>query len=372
MIILHIITNLNAGGAETSLFQLVTHNEIDTQIVVSMQDLGVYGPELQSSGIEVHQLNMTRGRVSFSGLRQLYRIIRQHKPDAIQTWMYHADLIGGLAARLAGIKNVCWGIHHSNLDISANSRTLLAIVRLCGVLSRTVPSKIVSCSQKSTTVHIDRGFSREKFRTIPNGYDLQKFKFDAVAREHYRTKWDMNSGLLLGTVGRWHPQKDHENLISAISLLNQRLSNPVRCVLIGKGMSSDNLALVSMIQQYNASEYFVLAGLSDDVPGVMSALDIHILSSRGEAFPNVVAEAMACNTPCVVTDVGDAKAIVGSTGWSCAAENAEALSKSIELAIIACKSKEQWPKRREACRRRIIENYDIANIVERYRDVWQG
>ena len=347
MIVLHIITNLNAGGAETSLFQLVTHNKIDKQIVVSMRDLGVYGLELQSAGVEVHQLNMARGRVSFSGLKQLYRVIRQHKPDAIQTWMYHADLIGGLVARLAGVKNVCWGIHHSNLDKSANSRTLLVIVRLCGMLSHAVPSKIVSCSERSTKVHIDRGFSR-------------------------RAKWDINTGLLLGTVGRWHPQKDHENLISAISLLNQRQSEPVRCVLIGKGMSSENLALVSMLQQHNAAQYFILAGLSDDVPGVMSALDIHILASRGEAFPNVVAEAMACNTPCVVTDVGDAKAIVGSTGWSCVAENAEALSKSIKQAIMACSSKVQWSERREACRQRIIENYDIANIVKRYREVWQS
>ena len=107
--VLHVITGLGQGGAESVLFRLATHaGEPVEHVVVSLTDEGIYGERLRAAGIEVHALGMPRGRVSLGGFLALRRLIAGKRPDAVQTWMYHADLIGGLAARLAGVRAIAW------------------------------------------------------------------------------------------------------------------------------------------------------------------------------------------------------------------------------------------------------------------------
>jgi len=95
MRVLHIITGLNDGGAETVLYRLVTHDADNDHNVVSLTGEGKYGLLLQEKGIKVMALEMPRGRVTASGLLQLWRTVRTVRPDVVQTWMYHADLLGG-------------------------------------------------------------------------------------------------------------------------------------------------------------------------------------------------------------------------------------------------------------------------------------
>lgn len=87
----------------------------------------------------------------------------------MQTWMYHADLIGGLIGRLAGIKPICWAIHHANLDRDKNSRLTVLIAKICARLSRYVPDRIVPCSQRGRLAHESIGYDTRKFMWIPNG-----------------------------------------------------------------------------------------------------------------------------------------------------------------------------------------------------------
>ena len=106
MKILHIITGLNDGGAEAVLYRLCKFDSAHKHIVVSLMVEGKYGPLLKELGVKLYCLNMPAGRIRFSGMIKLFKLLRQHKPDVIQTWMYHADLIGGVVGRLAGIKNI--------------------------------------------------------------------------------------------------------------------------------------------------------------------------------------------------------------------------------------------------------------------------
>ena len=372
MLVMHIISNLRAGGAETSLFQLAKSNTDDRQIVVSMQDHGVFGQRLEAAGIEVCTLGMRPGGLTVSGIRKLFKLIRSKQPDVIQTWMYHADLVGGLVARVALNNRVCWGIHHSNLERKANPTALLAVVKCCAITSWFVPKKIISCSEKSMQVHQESMYRKGIFTVVPNGYDLQKFVFDQHARDTFRASINAESEIVLGMVGRWHPQKDHQNLIDAVAIYNSRASKTVRCVLVGDGLDESNSELMDALQASEIRDSFVLMGKTDDVPSVMSGIDLHVLSSRGEAFPNVVAEAMACQTPCVVTDVGDAALIVGETGWVAQAESAEALADQIANAIQATQQPADWQKRQAACRARIVDGYEIGHIVRQYQQVWRS
>src|SRR5690554_4089952 len=138
-------------------------------------DAGKYGPLLSEAGIAVHCLNMPRGRVRVGALRRLWQLLRQLQPDVVQTWMYHADLLGGVVARLAGIRSVVWGIRNTTLVPGKSSHSAIAAARLLARLSKLVPTRIVACAEEAVTVHGKLGYDTTKMRVIPNGYDLAQF-----------------------------------------------------------------------------------------------------------------------------------------------------------------------------------------------------
>lgn len=314
--VLHIITGLNNGGAEAVLYRLCSNESTYKHSVVSLMDAGKYGPMLISAGIDAHYLGMPRGKITFKGIRTLWRILRIERPDVVQTWMYHADLIGGVTARLAGVPKVFWGLRHTDLVAGQSSKTTILAARLCAHLSRFVPSGIVCCAERARAVHAALGYAKEKLTVIPNGYDITRFRPDPQARKELRQQWGVCENIpLLGMVARFDPQKDHITLLSALRFLKQS-ELEFRCVLVGHGMHSDNQPLNEAMDHYNVCDKVILLNQRSDIPSVMAAIDVHVLSSSfGEAFPNVLAEAMACGTPCVSTDVGDASLILGETGW---------------------------------------------------------
>ncbi len=339
--------------------------------VVSLMDAGKYGPLLEDAGVRVHCLNMPRGKVSAKGLLQLWRLLRAERPDIVQTWMYHADLIGGTLARMAGVRRVFWGVRHSTLEAGKSRRATMLVARINAWLSSAVPTGIVCCAQKAREVHLALGFAAERLLVIPNGYDLSRFRPDTVARVRLRSELGVGDQTpLLGMVGRFDPQKDHENLFRALAFLKQR-GVQFCCVLVGRGMDQGNTALCARLEQYDLQAEVVLLGQRSDVPSVMSALDLHLLSSSAEAFPNVLAEAMACGTPCVTTDVGDAAAIVGETGWVVPPLRPERLADAINTALLARSDLDAWVLRCKSARQRVGDNFSMEKMVAAYHAVWQ-
>jgi len=181
--------------------------------------------------------------------------------------------------------------------------------------------------------------------------------------------WGLSaSDFAVGMVARWDPLKDHATLLRALSLTLHGRAH-ARCVLVGEGMDKYNAALVSLLARHGIADKVLLAGPSDDIPAVMNALDLHVLSSTAEAFPNVVAEAMATGTPCVVTNVGDAARIVGTCGWVVRPSDHDALSHSIETAIAAL-SASRAGELKAACRDRILQHYSLERMVAAYEATW--
>ena len=143
--------------------------------------------------------------------------------------------------------------------------------------------------------------------------------------------------------------------------------------MAGEKVVSDNLLLKEMINKYDIVDVVHFLGPFNNVPALMSALDLNILSSAyGEAFPNVVAEAMACGTPSVVTDVGDASLIVADTGWVVQPQDPAALANAINLAFEEWSNKTLWRSRELLSRRRIENNYNLEIMLGAYRIVWRS
>jgi glycosyltransferase involved in cell wall biosynthesis len=368
--VVHIITGLGNGGAEAVLSRLCTHDHRARHIVVSLSDFGIYGAHLKEAGIEVHAVGLSKNPFAFFRLIHLVRFLRSARPDIVQTWMYHSDLIGGIAARIAGVRAVVWGIHHSTLVAGSSKASTIAISRLCAVISTWVPARILCCANRAREVHVAMGYSAQIMRVVPNGYDFEVFRYDAVGRDRLRLGFGVKeTDVLIGTVGRFDPLKDHRNLITAVGHLKV-LGRAFRLLLIGPGMTSSNIEIVEWIAAAGLTEDTILAGSRSDIPAVMSALDLHVLPSRGEAFPNVLVESMGCETPCVTTDVGDAALMVGELGWVVPPRDPQALANAINAALTLRHNDKAWGERRKAVRSAAVARFGIEHMVNSYHGVW--
>lgn len=370
-LILHIITGLNDGGAEAVLYRLCTADKNNTHKIISLMGEGKYGPLLRDSGIEVFSLNMRQGKVTMRGIWQLWKLLRKHQSAIVQTWMYHANLIGGVSAYLAGVKKIFWGIHHTNLTPEHTKYSTMLVAKLCSRLSKRIPTKIICCADSSVEVHKNLGYCIQKLTAIYNGYDLKKFSVNLVNRQKLKKEWHVENKVTLGIVGRFDPLKDHRNLLMALSEVKRKNIDFI-CVLVGRDMHKDNEILMAWIAQQGLHEDIILLGQRNDIPDVMNALDIHILCSLSEAFPNVLAEAMACGAPCITTDVGDASAIVGDTGWVVSPSNSTQLANAIIDACHAIENTNAWQERCATARKRIENKFSLESMVASYNAAWNS
>lgn len=370
MIVLHIITGLSQGGAEEVLWRLVEASSASCRhTVVSLTGEGCYGKLLRQCGATVHALEMRRGRVSWRGLRRLYEIVDKTRPDVVQTWMHHANLVGGSIARLAGVRAVAWGIHSPDLDPTRNRFRTRLLGHLSGLLSGVIPLAIVYVSKEALEAHRKLGFRSSLSLTILNGVDIERFRPDHTERSRIREEWGVGpEDFLLGYVARWDPYKDHRNLLSALSILAER-AIPFRCALVGAEMDAGNAALAGEISAHGLEKRMIAAGSRSDIPAVMNALDLHVLSSAAEAFGNVTVEAMAAGTPCVTTNVGPATLIVGNTGWLVEPNAPHALAATIESAMVKIKEKGKY-RLGEATRDRVKRLFSLERMVQSYLTLW--
>jgi glycosyltransferase involved in cell wall biosynthesis len=367
--ITHVITGLGTGGAEMVLYRLLSgldHEQFSCRVVV-LGGEGPLGELIADLGFAVSYLGMKPGLPDLRAIFRLSSWLRQNRPHLVQTWMYHSDLIGGLAAWLTRIP-VVWGIRNSDLSPGSTKKSTLWVVRICTLLSRFIPKKIVSCSQQSRNVHVERGYAEDKFIVIPNGFDLTRFHPDDGARQSLRSELGLDDPVLLvGMVARYDPQKDHHNLIEAARLL-QPHQPLVRFVLCGDGISWDNEELSGWINQAGLAAVFSLLGPRQDIPRIMAGLDILVSSSFGEAFPNVLGEAMACGVPCVATDVGDSGLILGDTGRIVPPGNPNTLADA--LAGLLDLARSERTSLGQKARTRVQEQFSLQSMVQAYQDLY--
>lgn len=368
MKIVHIITGLSTGGAEMMLLRLVERLRGEFhQHVISLTGHGPVGEKIASLSVPVEMLGLSRGLPNPLVLPKLAWRIRRLRPTVVQTWMYHADLLGGLAARLGGVQALAWNIRNNNPGkIRPRTRWVVA---LCARLSWHVPARIVSCSWAAVDTHVALGYDPARFVVIPNGFDLTRFKPDESARRSVRDELGIpENAPIVGLIARFDPQKNHAIFFAAAGLLHRRRPD-VHFLLAGRGVDSANREIARWVQEAGTGAVTHLLGERHDIPRIMAALDIASLSSWSEAFPNVLAEAMACGVPCVSTDVGDAAVIVGDTGRIVPKNDPVALARAWEELL----SLHFWQRRSlgERARRRIAEHFEIGLIAERYAALYR-
>lgn len=342
--------------------------EFESQ-VVSLLDRGAMGERIEPLGIRVRVLEMPRGPRALVGILRLVRWLRENPVDIIQCWMYHADLVGGLAGRLAGVRRVIWGIRQSTIDPRGTKRSTLWIAKTCARLSGFVPVRIVCCSQGARQGHAALGYDAAKMVVIPNGFDVDAFRPDPARGGEVRRELGIPEGApLVGLVARFHPQKDHRTFLAAARRVGERFPN-AHFLLCGEGIDSGNATLSGWVRAFGLGERVHLLGERGDVPRLTAALDVACSTSFAEGFPNAVGEAMACGVPCVVTDVGDSAELVGDTGRVVPPEKPNALADGVIELLTA--GPEGRRRLAEAARTRVAERYSLPAVVERYQDLYR-
>ncbi|MBO6553335.1 MAG: glycosyltransferase [Roseitalea sp.] len=368
--VLHVVTTLRSGGAERMLTRIVTWNETSKvgaggdrlrHVVVTLTDGGVHAETLCAAGVPVHTLSMrTSAPAAAAGLFRLIALMRRYKPRMVMSWLYHADLLATLAAPFAGNPPLVWNIRCSSLDLDNHPRSTRYIVRALARLSRR-PCAVAANSTRGRKVHQALGYRPRRWTLLPNGFEPDVWRPDEDDRQRMRAALGYGDDDIVAVlVARLDPEKDHQTFLAA-ALRAARACDNLRFLLIGKG--TETLPVEPALQ-----DKLMAMGERSDVEVILRACDLSVLSSRSEGFPNVVGEAMATGLPCVVTDVGDAAAIVGDTGLICPSHDPEAMADALLLMVAG--GPEHLRRRGKMARDRIVNRYSLEAAVAAYRSLW--
>jgi glycosyltransferase involved in cell wall biosynthesis len=369
--VVHVITGLGLGGAERTLQQVVTR--MDPQrvrsSVVSLTSVGVIGRELQQTGVPVQALELARGPRSLLGVPRVARALSGLEPDLVQTWMYHADLMGWLALRRAPSTPVLWNVRGAAQQVRHMGVATSAVVRACALLSAG-PEAVVVNSDAGRREHEQLGYRPRRWVLVPIGVDADRFRPSVEARLRTRAELGLKpTTLVVGTVGRRHPKKRLDWILRAASGL-RRDQPDLGIVLIGEGLTPDETRLHEAARQLGVVDCVRWIGPVQDVSRWLPALDVFVSASASEGFPNAVAEAMSCEVPCVVTDAGDSRVIVGEAGVVVGTGDADGLTSGLKK--LASVSGEARAEIGRTARQRIVTHFSLESMIEAYERLYQS
>lgn len=367
-IVVHLITGLSKGGAETMLYQVLKHRrneQLEYKVISLGGGTGYYADPMRGIGYEVVELSFLRRPIS--SFICLFREIRG--ADTLCCWMYHANLIGYLAARRAGVGRVVWCIRHSDLSPEHNKARTLRINQVCARWSKNV-SAILYNGNRARTAHEAAGYCHEKGFVVDNGCDCEEYKADEAAAQSLRGELNIPAyKRIVLSVTKDAPIKDVPTFIRAFGALRKQ-NDTLVAVLCGLGVEAENEKVATLCREAGleiGKDVFLL-GMRHDVPRLLAACDLYVLHSAGEAFPNALLQAMACGCVCVTTDVGDARRIINNDACVVPPGEPEALAGKItELLTLP---KEIADGMRHGNRARVRENFDIREIVKQYEKVF--
>ena len=369
----HITTSLDVGGAQAMLVKLLEANAAKRKCarpaVLSLMRPGTFAQRIRQTGCPTYTLGMSHGIPGPIATLRLLRITAMLQPDILQGWMYHGNLAASVASLAAGRKvPVFWNVRHSLADPMVEKRSSRALFALSARLSRSVQG-IIYNSRTAAKEHAAIGFDPSRAIHIPNGFDLSSYHPDPSARERLEALFGLpGGGTLVGMIARNHPMKDHAMLVRAVARA-RAAGHDLRLLLVGPGMDRPGTALTRAIAECLPPETVTLAGERTDLANWLPGLDMLALSSAwGEAFPNILGEAMACGVPCIATDVGDSAWVVGESGLIVPPRDIEAMGAA--LARMAGLDVTTRRNLGATGRARAIAHFDINDIAVQYRRLY--
>lgn len=328
--------------------------------VLSLLAPGSVAERIRAAAVPIHTLRMQRSLPGVVSLARLAAVVRAVRPAILQGWMHHGNLAASIGGWLQpGRPSVLWNIRHSLADINVEPRTTRAILRWQARTSHG-PASIIYNSRAAATQYAAIGFDSESAIVIPNGFNCTDFAPDSSARARLGATFGIRgNAAIVAMVARNHPMKSVENLVEAIAMA-RKAGHDLHLLLVGKGMDRGIPALRLL-----PADRQTVSGERGDVARWLPGADIVALSSRwGEAFPNILGEAMACGVPCVTTDVGDSGWVVGNTGLVVPPGDIAALAHALgRLDRLGSDGRRMLGR---AARARAMAEFSLEKVARRY------
>lgn len=372
MKIAHIITSLDIGGAELVLYRLLVAQPDNTAnvSVISLRPEGALAAKLREKGFNVYSLNVTGLFSLISAVSKLVQLLKVLKPEIVQSWLYHADLVASLASlRLDNIRYV-WGIHTCQLP-QRKPLTWL-IMKFCAFLSHRVPEKIVCVANSAKQLHLSNGYAAEKLEVIPNGFAVADYQPGptVAVRNALRHALDLPlSAIVVGVIARWHADKGQDVMLEAIKHIQPRHPD-VFFLFVGKGCDAGNVAMTRLIKACPYPEKIISLGERADIPALLNMVDLFCMPSRTEAFPLALGEAMSASLPVVATDVGDVEYMTGHLVKLAKPGDSVSLAQGVsDMLASSADSRTELGKK---LYKRVSEHFSIEQMVQRYQQLYRN
>ena len=356
-LMVHVISNFaGVGGAEMMLARLIQYTEGQYQhvIISLMKTSEVYQSTLDRC--QSHYALGWNGLNTLGVIKKLRTLLKKLHPKTVQCWMYHANVLSSLS--VIGLEqklNVVWGIHHSLASPKDESISTKIALGLSKILSRQ-PRAIIYCAHSSKQQHADFGFQNANQYVIANGVFLNKFQ----------PNLELHQPTVIGFAGRYHTAKGYPYLFETMGLLK---NENIIFKIAGSGASLNNMEVKALFEQYQLdSQKVQLLDQVSDMPAFYQSIDVFLMTSITEGFPNVLVEAMASGLPCISTDVGDAKYIVQELGTIVPPRNAQALADAIVSYVV--KTEVEKIALKHVTRQRVEQNFSIETVSQQYMQVW--
>ena len=256
---------------------------------------------LKRLGTDVHYVGTPGPRWTrlFAYYNNTLKLLRDGGYDCVHI---HGDvayllLVFARAARRAGVKKIILHSHAAGID-GGSRRLKAALHRLCRGALRRCATDFVACSDRAAE-WMYPGLDAGRVVMVKNGIELERFAFDPAARARLRGDMKLGDAFVVGHVGRFAYQKNHDFLLEAFAAIRKRVSN-AKLLLVGEGVLFD--ATRQRAVQLGLADDVIFYGASYDVGGLMQAMDLFALPSRFEGLPVVGVEAQAAGLPVLFSD----------------------------------------------------------------------
>ncbi len=379
MKITHIINSLKKGGAEGNLYRLCKFHKkkykdkIDITII-TLIDNGFYEAELKKNGIKIFSLEINKKIKFFDFTKKILKLrkfIKKQNPDIIQSWMYHSNFITLFFPKIFYNK-IFWNIRHSELNTKISKKMTILLSIICGLFSKTIPKKIIYCSEKSIEFHENVHFySKNKTVLINNGFSDKTYYSSKYLRSNFRKKNKIKrSDIILGFAGRYAKQKNITSLLLAFSKIMKNYKN-VYLYMVGKDINHQNKELTNYVFNLKIKNRVFFLNEQKNLLKFYNGIDMLVLSSHSESFPNVVAEAMLCSTPVLSSNAGCSKKIIKDYGFIMSNNNSQSIIHSLKKSInVFNNKKKRWRSLKKNSRLQIKKNFSIEKMANIYFQEW--
>ena len=379
MKIVHIINSLKKGGAEGNLYRLCKFHKKKYKdkvkiIIITLINNGFYESELKKIGISIYSLNFNENNKSLDIIKKILKfrkLIKNQSPDIIQSWMYHANFLT-LFIQKKFYDKLFWNIRHSELNFKISKKLTIFLSIICGIFSKLIPKKIIYCSERSIKFHENNHFYfKNKSILIYNGCNEKNYYSSKYLRSSFRKKNKIKkTDIILGYAGRYAKQKNIPSLLYAFSKIKKNYDN-IYLYMVGKNINFKNKKLLSQVKNQKIKNRLFFLNEQKSLLKFYNGIDLLILPSLSESFPNVIPESMLCSTPVLSTNTGCSKTIIGKYGFIITKNSKQTISSKLDKVIKDyVYKKKEWALLKKNSRIQIKKNFSISKMANRYIQHW--